>query len=144
METTGCEHTDRLIRLLMMLPDPESPTYLAFWEQVAQEHQVGVDYIKGNIAGPLHQLLLTPEKTPVIPRRNLAKYTLFFFGDPSDQLIAAVTDEIDPGAPNEAAGREWVRQVRAAAFEVTVQQQAPDRLRRSCTNWMRSLKIHAL
>lgn len=138
---TDSIHVDRLIRLLMMLPAPGAPRYQHFWGKVAEEHHVSSGYIRGNIAGPLHQILLTPETNQQIPRKNLAKYTLFFFGEPSEDLTAAITGEIDPGSPTEAAGQLWVLQVRAAAFEVLVESSAADdHVHQACAKWMRSIQ----
>jgi len=137
-------YIDRLIRLLMLLPDPESPQYRPFWEQVAEEHNASLSYIRGNIAGPLRQILLSPEKPQFIPRNNLAKYTLFFFGEPSEDLVSAITSQIDPGAPNEAAGQLWVQQVRATAFEVLLENPSEVQVDRACTNWIRTIKAPRL
>jgi len=130
---------NRLIRLLMMLPAPESSTYASFWDKVAQEHRVNRSYLSGNIAGPLHQILLTPEENQVIPRRNLAKYTLFFFGDPSNDLVEDITSEVDPGAPNKSAGQTWVEQVRLAAFDVLEETQTDAWIQESTESWLRLL-----
>ncbi|SHI60595.1 hypothetical protein SAMN05421803_101712 [Nocardiopsis flavescens] len=137
---TGPAHIDRLIRLLMMLPTPQSPPYRMFWDQVAQEHHVDLHYVQRNIAGPLHQILLGPGRTQAVPRANLARYGLYFFADPSDDLVAAIASHVHPGFPGTVAGRLWVQQLRTAAFEVLVENPSEEQVDQACTDWIRTIK----
>ncbi|CAL9623803.1 hypothetical protein SUDANB121_05909 (plasmid) [Nocardiopsis dassonvillei] len=138
---TGPAHIDRLIRLLMMLPDPESPLYRKFWSQVAEEHHDDLHYIRKNIGGPLYQILLRPAQAQAIPRANLARYALYFFADPSDELVAAIASQIHPGFPGTVAGQMWVQQVRATAFEVLLENLSEEQVDQACTNWIRTIKV---
>lgn len=137
-QQTDSAQVDRLIQLLMMLPDPEHAHYHLFWEQVAKENNVGFEYVTDNIAAPLHQILLYPDKDQRASRKFLAGYTLFFFGEPSAALLAVITEEIGAPDANSVPGQMWAQQVRATAFEVLLESQSEQKVRRACANWMRS------
>lgn len=54
---TESKHTNRLIKLIMMLPAPDAEdTHAPFWDHVAEEHSVSRDYVTGKIAVHLRLL----------------------------------------------------------------------------------------
>lgn len=133
---TDSQHANRLIKLLMMLPAPHAEdTFPVFWDSVAKEHNVSTDYVTGKIAVHL-KLLLGPEN-PILHRRKLAEYALFFFGEASTELKRSITSEIDAGAPNSSAGQMWVHELRTTAFAVLEETFPVDRVHESAASWIR-------
>lgn len=125
--------TDRLIRLLTMLPAPRHPDiFEVFWNLVAEEHRVDRSYVTGKIAVHLHKVAVEGDAGSA---SGLAKYALFFFGEPGPDLLSSIADEVDPGAPNSAPGRAWVEALQAAALEIIYEAQDQDDIRDDVVSW---------
>ena len=75
---------------------------------------------------------------PVLHRRKLASYALFFFGQSSDELVRSITNEVDVGAPNDAAGQMWVQELRTVAFAVLEEALPEDRVHKAVASWIQS------
>jgi hypothetical protein len=104
----------RLIRLLTMLPRPGYDTFEPFWQDVADAHEVGLDYVTEKISTYLG-LVRQGQRHGAT---GLASYALSFFGEADEGLAAAIATEIDRGSPNASAGRAWMAELRTAAFTV--------------------------
>ncbi|WP_117198523.1 MULTISPECIES: hypothetical protein [unclassified Nocardiopsis] len=136
-ELTDSAHTNRLIRLLMMLPSPYTEdTYGPFWERVAEDLGTGTSYVTGKIA--IHLKLLLGTENPNLHRRKLASYSLAFFGKASDKLVRSIATEVNMGAPDDTAGRLWVQELRTTAFAVMEETFPEERVHEAVASWVRS------
>ncbi|MBE2998705.1 hypothetical protein IDM40_08320 [Nocardiopsis sp. HNM0947] len=136
MDLTDSKHTNYLIKLLMMLPAPDSEeAFPMFWDSVAKEHGVSRSYVTGKIS--VHLKLLLGTEATILHRRQLASYALFFFGEASTALVRDITSEIDVGAPNTSAGQVWVQELRANAFAVIEESFSDDRVLEAVSSWVR-------
>lgn len=134
---TASVPTNRLIKLLMMLPAPHTEDiFTPFWDQVAEDLGVRTDYVTGKVS--LHLSLLLGTQDPVRHRERLATYALDFFGKASDQLVMSIATEVNRGAPDDTAGRVWVQELRTAAFAVMEDCFPQERVHEAVTSWVRS------
>ncbi|WP_174546315.1 hypothetical protein [Nocardiopsis dassonvillei] len=137
-DSTGSAHVDRLITLLMMLPAPHQEGHSVFWEAVAEEQNITTGYITGNIASGLEQILINRDPSPNC-RVQLATDVLYYLGEPSEKLISQISSSVDRGgAPNHAAGRAWVHELRTTAFAVIEEAVSPDQVRKAVVAWVRA------
>lgn len=133
---TDSAPTNRLIKLLMMLPPPHAEdVFTPFWDQVAEDLGVRRDYVTGKIS--LHLRLLLDTQDPVRHRERLATYALDFFGQASDQLVTSIATEVNRGAPDDTAGRVWVQELRSAAFAVMEDCFPQERVHEAVASWVR-------
>jgi len=136
---TDSAHTNRLIKLLMMLPSPRTEdTYGPFWDRVAADigPSTSTGYVTGKIA--VHLKLLLGEENPTLHRERLASYSLDFFGQASDKLVRSIATEVNTGAPDDTAGRLWVQELRATAFAVLEESFPEERVHEAVASWVRS------
>lgn len=134
---TDSEPTDRLIKLLMMLPSPYTEdTFAPFWDRVAQDlgSNTSTDYVTGKIS--VHLRFLLGNDSPTVHRERLASYALFFFGQASDQLLRTIASEVNMGAPNDTAGRLWVQELRNTAFAVMEETFPQERVHEAIASWV--------
>ncbi|MFE7461752.1 hypothetical protein ACWFMI_23100 [Nocardiopsis terrae] len=135
-DLTDSESTNRLIKLLMMLPAPYAEdTFAPFWDRVAQDVQVQTTYVTEKIS--VHLRLLLREEDSVRHRERLASYALSFFGKASDQLIMSIACKVSTGASDETAGRLWVQELRNAAFAVMEESFPEERVHQAVASWSR-------
>lgn len=135
---TDSAPTNRLIKLLMMLPPPHAEdSFAPFWDRVAQDvgSKTSPDYVTGKIA--LHLRFLLGEYDPEHHRERLAAYALYFFGQASDQLVMSIATKVNAGAPDDTAGRLWVQELRNAAFAVMEEAVPEERVHEAVTSWVR-------
>lgn len=137
-DITDSTHTNRLIRLLMMLPSPHTEdTFPHFWNKVATDisPDTGVDYVTGKIATHLRMSLSSDN--PGLHHERLASYALYFFGQASDALVKNIAVEVNTGAPNDTAGQLWVQELRTTAFAVMEESVSEERVHDSLASWVR-------
>lgn len=137
-DITDSAHTNRLIRLLMMLPSPHTEdTFPPFWNKVAADlgPDTGVDYVTGKIATHLRMSLASDN--PRLHHERLAAYALYFFGQASDALVKSIAVEVNAGAPDDTAGRLWVQELRTTAFAVMEESYPERRVHDSLASWVR-------
>jgi len=136
---TESEHTNRLIRLLMMLPAPDrEDEHNIFWQEVAEENQVSFDYVAGKIGAHLELVLLKHPTRGHPHHRGLASYALYFFGQSSAGLVSYISSCLDPGAPNDSVGQVWVQRLRECAFAVFEESTSPNRVHQASVEWLRT------
>lgn len=138
-DITDSAATNRLIKLLMMLPAPHTEdTFTPFWDEVAQDigSDISTDYVTGKIS--LHLTLLLGTQDPVRHRERLASYALDFFGQASDQLVMSIATEVNMGAPDDTAGQVWVQELRNAAFAVMEEVFPQERVHEAVSSWVSS------
>lgn len=138
VDITDSASTNRLIKLLMMLPSPyNEDTFAPFWDRVAQDlgNDTTTDYVTGKIS--THLRFLLGNNNPVLHRERLASYALFFFGQASDQLVRIIASEVNMGAPNDTAGCLWVQELRNAAFAVMEETFPQERVHEAVASWVR-------
>lgn len=136
VDITESAPTNRLIKLLMMLPSPHTEdTFGPFWGQVAQDIGTDADYVTDKIS--MHLRLLLGEENPLLHRERLASYSLQFFGQASDRLVRSIATEVNAGAPDDTAGRLWVQELRSAAFAVMEESFPQERVHEAVTSWVR-------
>lgn len=130
-------HVNRLVTLLAMLPAPHKENHSDFWELVAEEQNISTDYITGNIASGLENILIRKDPDPACTV-GLATDLLFYFGEPSKKLISRIAGCVAPGDPNHSPGRAWAQELRATAFAVIEEAVPADHVKEAVVAWVRA------